>query len=206
MLVVALDTNGDYQSDSSTTFNLRTDFALRSAAAVVTGTSKAGREFVIVSSSGYFNESNPNDPNNEPSPGVILLVSDPTTGGFDNSRTRTLVTVGDNRLYNANALALLPNNDLLIADFHSDELRIVRDTDSDGIPDTLSATPYYSTGFPTMSRSMLLSIRAASCSRIPPATTWSCSRSMMTMPTASPIATKFASKAFRSTTIFFCMD
>jgi hypothetical protein len=147
VLVVALDTNGDYRLDSSTTYNLRTDFSLRSAAAVVTGTSKAGREFIIVSSSGYYNSSNPNDPSNEPSPGVILLVRDPATGGFDNSRTRTLVTVGDNKLYNANALALLPNNDLLIADFHSDELRIVRDTDGDGLPDTLSSTPYYSYRF-----------------------------------------------------------
>ena len=147
VLVVALDTNGDYRIDSSTTYNLRTDFALRSAAAVVAGTSKAGREFVIISSSGYYNSANPNDPNNEPSPGVILLVRDPATGGFDNSRTRTLVTVGDNKLYNANALALLPNNDLLIADFHSDELRIIRDTDNDGMPDTLSTTPYYSYRF-----------------------------------------------------------
>jgi len=31
----------------------------------------------------------------------------------------------------------------LIADFDSDELRIVRDTNSDGIPDTLDTTPYY---------------------------------------------------------------
>jgi hypothetical protein len=147
VLLLAVDTNGDYHLDSSNTYNLRTDFALRSAAAVVTGTSKAGREFVIVSSSGYFNESDPNDPKNEPSPGVILLVRDPATGGFDNSRSRTLVTVGDNRLYNANALALLPNNDLLISDFHSDELRLVRDTDNDGMPDTLSATPYYSYRF-----------------------------------------------------------
>ena len=147
VLVVALDTNGDYRIDSSTTFNLRTDFALRSAAAVVTGTSKAGREFVIISSSGYFNETNPNDPNNEPSPGIILVVRDPSTGGFDNTRTRELVRVGDNRLFNANALALLPNKDLLIADFHSDELRIIRDTDNDGMPDTLSATPYYSYRF-----------------------------------------------------------
>ena len=147
VLVVALDTNGDYRIDSSTTFNLRTDFALRSAAAVVTGTSKAGREFVIISSSGYFNEANPNDPNNEPSPGIILLVRDPNTGGFDNARTRELVRVGDNRLFNANALALLPNNDLLVADFHSDELRIIRDSDNDGMPDTLSATPYYSYRF-----------------------------------------------------------
>ena len=147
VLIVALDTNGDYRIDSSTTYNLRTDFSLRSAAAVVSGTSKAGREFVIISSSGYYNSDNPNDPNNEPSPGVIMLVRDPATGGFDNSRTRQLVQVGDNKLYNANALALLPNNDLLIADFHSDELRIIRDTDNDGMPDTLSTTPYYSYRF-----------------------------------------------------------
>jgi len=147
VLVVALDTNGDYRLDSSTTYNLRTDYGFRSAAAVVTGTSKTGREFVVISSSGYYNSANPNDPNNEPSPGVILLVRDPATGGFDNSRTRQLVHVGDNKLYNANGLGLLPNNDLLIADFHSDELRIVRDTDNDGIPDTLSTTPYYSYRF-----------------------------------------------------------
>jgi len=142
VIVVALDTNGDYQSDSASTFNLRTDFGLRSAAAVVTGTSKAGREFVIVSSSGYYNESDPNDPNNEPSPGVVLLVRD-NAGGFDSALSRELISVGDNRLYNANALALLPHNDLLIADFHSNELRIVRDTNADGMPDTLSAIPYY---------------------------------------------------------------
>ncbi len=147
VLVVARDTNGDYRVDTSSTFNLRTDFNLRSAAAVVTGVSKAGREFVIVSSSGYYNSSDPNDPNNEPSPGIILLVLDPSTGGFDNSRARALVTVGDNSLYNANALALLANNDLLVADFHSDELRIIRDTNADGIPDTLAATPYYSYQF-----------------------------------------------------------
>ncbi|HSS18622.1 MAG TPA: hypothetical protein VLL54_00855 [Pyrinomonadaceae bacterium] len=147
ILVVGNDTNGDYQSNTSATRNLRTDFGFRSAAAIVAGVSKAGREFVIISSSGYYNAANPNDPNNEPSPGVILLVRDPVTGGFDDSRTRTLVTVGDNRLYYANALALLPNNDLLIADFHSDELRIIRDTDKDGMPDTLSNTPYYSYRF-----------------------------------------------------------
>jgi|GEM_PF-847649 len=147
VLVVGLDTNGDYRIDSSTTYNLRTDYSLRSAAAIVSGTSRAGREFVIISSSGYYNSANPNDPNNEPSPGVLLLVRDPATGGFDNARTRVLVQVGDNKLYNANALALLPNNDLLIADFHSDELRVIRDTDNDGIPDTLSTTPYYSYRF-----------------------------------------------------------
>jgi hypothetical protein len=143
VIVVALDTNGDYLVNTSSTFNLRTDFSLRSAAAVVTGTSKAGREFVIVCSSGYYNSSNPNDPNNEPSPGIVLLVRDPNTGFFDTALSRALVTVGDNRLYNANALALLPNNDLLVADFHSNELRIIRDTDADGVPDTLSTTPYY---------------------------------------------------------------
>jgi hypothetical protein len=146
-LVLAVDTNGDYVADTAPTFDLERDFGLPSAAAVVTGTAKSGREFVIVSSSGYYNSADPNDPNNEPSPGVVLLVRDSTTGLFDNSRSRTLVHVGDNRLYNANALALLPNNDLLIADFHSDELRIIRDTDGDGIPDQLSATPYYSYRF-----------------------------------------------------------
>ena len=147
VLVVALDTNEDYRLDTSSTFNLQRDFALPSAASVVTGRSKAGREFVVVSSSGYYNDANPSDPNNEPSPGVILLVRDPNTGGFDNSLTRELVRVGDNRLYNANALALMPDNDLLIADFHSDELRIIRDSDADGMPDTLEPAPYYSYRF-----------------------------------------------------------
>lgn len=144
VLVLGLDTNGDYVVNSSTTYNLELDFGLPSAAAVVTGTAKSGREFVIVSSSGYYNSANPNDPNNESSPGIVLLVRDPSTGGFDNSRSRTLVQVGNNQLYNANALALLPNNDLLIADFHSDELRIMRDTDGDGIPDHLDSAAYYS--------------------------------------------------------------
>jgi hypothetical protein len=147
VLVLALDTNGDFVGDNAATYDLHRDFALPSAVAVVTGTATSGREFAIVSSSGYYNSANPNDPNNEPSPGVVLLVRDPVTGGFDNSRSRTLVRVGDNRLYNANALALLPNNDLLIADFHSDELRIIRDTDGDGIPDQLSSAPYYSYQF-----------------------------------------------------------
>jgi hypothetical protein len=147
VLVVELDTNGDFQEDGASTFDLHRDFRLPSAAAVVTGTSKAGREFVIVCSSGFFNPSDPNDPNNEPSPGVVLLVRDPSTGGFDNSLSRELVTVGDNRLFNANAMALMPNNDLLIADFRSNELRIVRDTNADGVPDTLDTTPYYSYRF-----------------------------------------------------------
>lgn len=147
VLVVALDTNGDYVRDASQTFDLGRDFGLPSAASVVAGTSRSGREFVVVSSSGYFNEDDPDDPNNEPSPGVVLLVRDSSTGGFDSSRSRKLVTVGDNRLFNANALALLPRGDLVIADFHSNELRVVRDTDDDGVPDTLSNTPYYSFQF-----------------------------------------------------------
>lgn len=143
VLVVALDTNGDFVADSSSTFNLERDFNMPSAAAVVSGVSSNNKEFVIVCSSGYFNSSNPNDPNNEPSPGVVLLVRNPLTGGFDDSQTKVLVTVGDNRLFNANAMALMPNNDLLIADFDSNELRIVRDTNGDRIPDTLDNTAYY---------------------------------------------------------------
>lgn len=143
VLNVALDSNGDYVRDSSSTFDLERDFGLPSAVAVVSGTSRLGREFVIVSSSGYYNSSNPSDPNNESSAGVVLLVRDAATGGFDNSRSRSLIRVGSNELNNANALTLLPNNDLLIADFDSNELRIVRDTDSDGIPDRLDPVPYY---------------------------------------------------------------
>jgi uncharacterized protein (TIGR03437 family) len=126
VLVVALDTNGDYVRDASQTFDLGRDFGLPSAASVVAGTSRSGREFVVVSSSGYFNEDDANDPNNEPSPGVVLLVRDSSTGGFDATRSRKLVTVGDNR---------------------SNELRVVRDTDDDGLPDTLLNTPYYSFQF-----------------------------------------------------------
>jgi len=67
ILAVGLDTNGDYVANSSTTFDLERDFGLPSAVSVVSGTSRAGREFVIVSSSGYYNFDNPSDPNNEPS-------------------------------------------------------------------------------------------------------------------------------------------
>jgi uncharacterized protein (TIGR03437 family) len=143
VLNLALDTNGDYVRDSSSTFDLERDFGLPSAVSVVSGTSRAGREFVIVSSSGYYNFNNPSDPDNEPSAGVVLLVRDTVTGGFDNALSRSLVRVGSNQLNNANALALLPNNNLLIADFDSNELRIVRDTNADGIPDTLDPVPYY---------------------------------------------------------------
>lgn len=147
VLVVALDTNGDFVVNQSATYDLQRDFGLPSAAAVLAGTALDGREFIVVSSSGYYNSENPNDPNNEPSPGVVILVRNPLTGGFDNSRSRTLVSVGDNRLFNANGLALLPNNDVLIADFASYELRIIRDTNQDGYPDTLDNVPYYSYQF-----------------------------------------------------------
>jgi uncharacterized protein (TIGR03437 family) len=148
-LVLALDSNGDYVRDSSTVYDLERDFSLPSAVSVVAGRSNAGREFVIVSSSGYYNFDNPSDPDNEPSAGVVLLVRDTATGGFDNSRSRSLIRAGSNELNNANALALLPNNNLLIADFDSNELRIVRDTDADGIPDKLDPVPYYSYQYST---------------------------------------------------------
>nr|MBA2341802.1 hypothetical protein [Pyrinomonadaceae bacterium] len=149
VLVTGFDANGDYVRDSFNTYDLERDFRLPSAAAVVSGASKAGREFVVVSSSGYYNRANPNDPNNEPSAGVVLLVRDNFTGGFDLSRSRSLVTVGSNQLNNANALALLPSGDLLIADFDSYELRIVRDTNTDGIPDALDTVPFYSYRYST---------------------------------------------------------
>ena len=147
ILTTANDTNGDFVADVTNTYDLHRDFNLPSAAAVVTGNAIDGREFAIVSSSGFFNSANPNDPNNEPSPGIVLLFRDPNTGGLDTVQSKTLVTVGDNKLFNANGLALLPNNDLLIADFSSDELRIIRDTNGDRIPDTLDTTPYYSYQF-----------------------------------------------------------
>ena len=149
VLTLGLDTNGDHVRDSAQTFDLGRDFGLPSAVSVVAGTSRAGREFVVVSSSGFFNGEDPSDPNNEPSPGVVLLVRDPSTGGFDPSRARALVGVGDDRLFNANGLALLPTGDLVVADFESNELRVVRDTDGDLVPDTLAAAPYYSFPFDT---------------------------------------------------------
>ncbi|HEY0172040.1 MAG TPA: hypothetical protein VGB98_13540, partial [Pyrinomonadaceae bacterium] len=149
VLVLATDNNGDYVRDASSTFDLGRDFGLPSAVSVVAGTSREGREFVVVSSSGYYNSEDPADPNNEESPGVVLLVRDPLTGGFDAARSRELVEVGDDRIFNANALALLPGGHLLVADFQSVELRIVRDTNDDGMPDTLDATPYYSFPFGT---------------------------------------------------------
>jgi len=149
VLVVALDTNFDFVRDSAQTFDLGRDFGLPSAVSVVAGTSRFGREFVVVSSSGYFNQDDPGDPANEPSPGVVLLARNAAGGGFDPALTRPLVGVGDDRLFNANALTLLPSGDLVIADFASNELRVVRDTDGDLMPDTLLNTPYYS--FPAAS-------------------------------------------------------
>ena len=147
VLVAASDTNGDYISDTSLTFDLRRDFMLPSAAAVVTGNASDGKEFVVVCSSGFFNSADDEDPNNEPSPGVLLFVRNPLTGGFDDSQTKVLVQIGNDKLFNANAMALMPNNDLLIADFKSDELRIIRDTNGDRMPDTLDDVPYYSFQF-----------------------------------------------------------
>ena len=149
VLVVGRDANGDYVRDPGTplTFDLGRDFQLPSAVSVVSGASAAGREFVVVSSSGFYNFDDPDDPNNEPSPGVVLLVRDPNTGGFDPARTRELARVGDDRLFNANALALLPTGELLIADFQSNEIRVVRDTDDDLVPDTLDPEPYHTFPF-----------------------------------------------------------
>ena len=148
VIILALDANGDFVRDEPpATFDLERDFGLPSAASVVAGTSRAGREFVIVSSSGYYNFDDPADPANEPSAGVVLLVRAASNVGFDNALSRSLVSVGSNQLNNANALALLPNNDLVIADFDSNELRIVRDTNADGIPDTLDPTPFYAYQF-----------------------------------------------------------
>ncbi|HEX8708096.1 MAG TPA: hypothetical protein VF723_07640 [Pyrinomonadaceae bacterium] len=148
VLVVGRDTNGDYVRDSASTYDLERYFGLPSAISVVSGTSRAGREFVIASSSGYYNFDDPHDPDNEISAGVALLVGD-NAGGFDLALSRSLVRAGGNELNNANALTLLPNNDLLIADLSSYELRIVRDTNADGIPDTLDPKPYYSYQYST---------------------------------------------------------
>ncbi|HYN86247.1 MAG TPA: hypothetical protein VER32_13450 [Pyrinomonadaceae bacterium] len=164
VLVVGEDRNGDYVRDpgSAQTFDLELDFRLPSAVSVVAGTSAAGREFVVVSSGGYFNTEDPSDPNNEPSPGVVLLVRDFSTGGFDRTRSRPLVTVGDDRLFNANALALLPRGDLLVADFQSNEIRVVRDTDGDRVPDTLSPTPFHTFPFSSDAEDAPLDIAANS--------------------------------------------
>jgi uncharacterized protein (TIGR03437 family) len=144
VLTAAYDTNGDYTRDASTAFDLYRDFGLPSAASVVSGTTRQGREFVVVSSSGYYNYSDPNDPDNEPTAGVVIFTPN-GFGGYDFSRT--LVAPDSQQLNNANALALLPSGDLLIADFDSNELRSVRDTNGDGMPDTLDPTPYYSFQF-----------------------------------------------------------
>ncbi len=162
VLVLARDSNNNYARDLSATFDLGRDFNFPSAVSVVTGTSSTGREFVVVSSSGFFNSDDPGDPNNEESPGVVLLVRDPSTGGFDSSRTRELITVGDDRIFNANALALLPSGDLVIADFQSNELRVVHDIDGDRIPDVLSPDPYWDFPFSAGAEDAPLDIAANS--------------------------------------------
>lgn len=162
IITIALDTNGDFVADTFSSFDLERDFDLPSAVSVVAGTSKSGREFVVVSSSGFFNSDDPNDPNNEPSPGVVLLVRDTTTGGFDRALSRSLVRVGDNRLFNANGLALLPGGGLVVADFQSNELRIVRDTDGDLVPDTLASAPFYTFPFSNSDEDAPLDVAANS--------------------------------------------
>jgi uncharacterized protein (TIGR03437 family) len=144
VLAAAFDTNGDYTRDASNLYDLYRDFALPSAASVVSGTTRAGREFVVVSSSGYYNYSDANDPENEPTAGIVFFTPN-AFGGYDSART--LVAVGSQQLNNANALALLPSGDLIVADFDSNELRVVRDRDGDGAPDTLDPAPYYSYQF-----------------------------------------------------------
>ena len=67
VLSVGTDSNADYVRNSSSTYDLERDFGLPSAISVVSGTSKAGREFIIVSSSGYYNFDDPSDAYNEPS-------------------------------------------------------------------------------------------------------------------------------------------
>ena len=164
VLVIGHDTNGDYLRDPGTppTFDLNRDFDLPSAASVVAGASTSGREFVVVSSSGYYNFDDPGDPNNEPSPGVVLLVRDFGGGNFDPSLSRELISVGDDQIFNANALALLPTGDLLIADFQSNELRVVRDTNADRVPDALDPEPYYTFPFSSDAEDAPLDIAANS--------------------------------------------
>ncbi|HEX8456166.1 MAG TPA: hypothetical protein VF656_02495 [Pyrinomonadaceae bacterium] len=150
VLTLGFDANRDFQRDSGCTsfgtpaHDLYSEFGLASAASVVAGTSRSGREFVVVSSSGYYNYSDPRDPANEPTAGVVFLVFN-ASGQIEFSRV--LVRPGSGQLNNANALALLPTGELLIADFDSNELRVIRDQDRDGAPDTLDPVPYYSYQF-----------------------------------------------------------
>jgi uncharacterized protein (TIGR03437 family) len=146
VLGLGSDSNLDFQRDgacasfASRTHDLYSGFGLPSAVSVVAGASRQGREFVVVSSSGYYNYSDPKDPDNESTAGVVLATFD-NFGGIEFSRV--LVAPGGGQVNNANALALLPTGELLVADFDSNELRIVRDQDRDGMPDTLDPTPYY---------------------------------------------------------------
>ncbi|HEX8131338.1 MAG TPA: IPT/TIG domain-containing protein [Pyrinomonadaceae bacterium] len=150
VLGLGFDSNLDFQRDSacagfaSRSHDLYSAFGLSSAASIIAGTSRHGREFVIVSSSGYYNYKDAADPDNEPTAGVVLVTFN-IFGSIDFSRV--LVAPGSGQINNANALALLPSGELLIADFDSNELRIVRDYDRDGMPDTLDPAPYYSYQF-----------------------------------------------------------
>ncbi|MDQ1592145.1 MAG: hypothetical protein QOG71_2772 [Pyrinomonadaceae bacterium] len=150
LLSLGYDANRDFQRDgacssfASPTHDLFREFGLPSAASVVAGVSRQGREFVVVSSSGYYNYSDAEDPANEPTAGVVLIHFN-IFGGIESSRV--LVAPGSGQLNNANALALLPTGELLIADFDSNELRVARDYDRDGTPDTLDPAPYYSYQF-----------------------------------------------------------
>jgi uncharacterized protein (TIGR03437 family) len=150
VLGLGFDSNQDFQRDSacasftSPSHDLYREFGLPSAVSVVAGASRQGREFVVVSSSGYYNYSDPEDPDNEPTAGVVLVTFD-LFGGIESRRV--LVAPGSGQINNANALALLPTGELLLADFDSNELRVVRDRDGDGMPDTLDPAPYYSYQF-----------------------------------------------------------
>jgi uncharacterized protein (TIGR03437 family) len=150
VLGLGFDSNLDFRRDNacaalaSPTHDLYSQFGLPSAVSVVAGVSRQGREFAVVSSSGYYNYSDPGDPDNEPTAGVVLVTFN-HLGGIDFSRV--LVAPGGGQINNANALALLPTGELLIADFDSGELRVVRDEDRDGMPDTLDPAPYYSYRF-----------------------------------------------------------
>jgi hypothetical protein len=73
VLVMANDTNGDFVADSSQTFDLRRDF-VSFCCGSRHGTSSNGREFVVVCSSGFFDDE-PSNPDNEPSPVFFCLCA-----------------------------------------------------------------------------------------------------------------------------------
>ena len=74
---------------------------------------------------------------------VFTAVDDRGTANTsDDVSTGVLVLALD-----SNAMTLLPRGDLVVADFQSDELRVIRDTDNDGVPDTLDPKPFYTFPF-----------------------------------------------------------